>query len=327
MASLKDIAQAAGVSIRTASRALNCGGYVHAQTRAKIVAAAERLGYRPNRFARSLKTRRSCEIGVLMSSLDELHVAKLASLEQTLRRQGFSVTVLFGMRPEGAEFKPLEALLDQHPAGAIIFPGAEAAGELAAGLAAAGVPTVFIDTPGAPGEAVLIDRPQGVHDAVLYLASVGRRRIAYLGPTADHGRLDGYRAALAELRREPELLPMPEADLGLGELGRGREAGRRFARLPDPPDAVQVFTDILALGFLAGLHDAGLAVPQQVAVVGFDDRAAAATAWPPLTTVAQPNWAVGQAAAELLLARIRGEIPPEGGRRVLPTKLTRRESA
>jgi DNA-binding LacI/PurR family transcriptional regulator len=97
--------------------------------------------------------------------------------------------------------------------------------------------------------------------------------------------------------------------------------------LPKPPDAVQVYCDVMALGFLAGLHRAGVKVPAEMAVVGFDDRRAAALCWPPLTTVAQPNQEAGEAAAEVLLAKIAGQAEPSTGwTRILPTRLVPRET-
>lgn len=169
-----------------------------------------------------------------------------------------------------------------------------------------------------------IDRGQGVREAVLLLAERGRKRIAFLGPTDDRTRLDGYEAALRTLGRKPLLLDYPGE-----EIDALREAGRTVAALPARarPDAVVIHADHIALSFLAGLHDRGVRVPEEIALVGFDDRSAAALAWPPLTTIAQPAGEIGKAGAEVLLAKIAGEKKPKGGwSRVFSTRLIVRET-
>ncbi len=326
MASLKDIAEAAGVSIRTVNRVLTGQGYAGPDTRRRVQAEARRLGYRPNRHARSLRTRRSFEVAVVAWSVDELHMAKIVALEQTLRRRDFSVNVLFVDRSAGVAGRDALAaeLVARKPAGVAVFPlpGGGTADWIAR-LSEADLPCMAFDAP-APSDSVRIDRSRGIAEAVHHLARTGRHRIAYLGQSRDANRLEGYRRALAELGRTEMLLEM--ADHSPAEA---RRIGRELAGLPveTRPDAVQAYSDVVAMGLLAGLHDAGLAVPDDVAVVGFDDRPAAALAWPALTTVAQPNEAVGQAVGELLLAKIDAADPPEQGwSRALPTRLVVRES-
>jgi LacI family transcriptional regulator len=326
MASLKQIARKAGVSIRTASRALRGSGYVGAGTREKVLGAAKELGYRPNRAARSLRTRRSYEVAVVAWSMDELHMAKVAGFERTLRDADYAVTVLFGREPPGqdAPHELIGELIARRPAAAAAFPSGDAPiGDWVAALADAAIPYVVFDTT-AEADTIRIDRQQGVYEAVLYLAAKGRKRIAYLGTRADATRLVGYHRALEQLGREPIYI-----DLGSGSRrDAARDAARAFAELTPRPDAVQAFSDEVAMAFLAGLHDRGVAVPDDVALVGFDDRWAARLCWPPLTTVAQPNWDVGVAAAEMVLRKIAGEAPPPGGwSRSLPTRLVVRESA
>ncbi len=330
MVGLRDVARAARVSIRTVNRALKDKGYISAATSRRVLAAAKRLGYRPHRAARRLRTGKSYEVSVVMGSLDELHVAKTAALEHVLRRAEYSVDILFGPQKNDGRETPargiIEELLERRPGGAVLFPQAGMPlREIAAGLAAEGIPCVAFDTDEPAVDAVRIDRQQGVYDAVHYLARKGRRRIAYLGPLDARTRLEGYQRAVAELGREPIYL---QTESGEEAFAWGRKAAARLTARREQPDAVQAHSDVMALGFLAGLYDRGVRVPAEVAVVGFDDRAAAAYAAPPLTTVAQPNAEVGRAAAEILLQKIAGATAPAGGwSRSLPTRLVVRESA
>ena len=334
MASLKDIAAEVGVSIRTVNRALKANGYVRADLRDRILTTADTLGYRPNRTAQSLRQRQSFEIDVVHNSVDQLNIAKIASLEQRLRQDGYSVSLLMVMSgtvtPGSDVFTELAA---RRPAGAALFwQGGSGFSKVFAQLEALGTPTVAFGAKAEGVDTINIDRQQGVYESVRFLASQGHRRIAYLGiGEAAHGpntsRLEGYYRAIEELGLKSMLL----SGVGGGEQHeQGRGAGHAFADLPtaDRPEAIQVYSDVMTLGFLAGLHDRGLHVPRDVAVVGFDDRAAAAWASPPLTTVAQPNDDAGVAAAEILLAKINGSPAPAGGwSRFLPTKLVRRETA
>jgi len=329
MATLKDIATACGVSIRTVTRALKENGYVAQPLKDRVRAEAQRLGYRPSRIARSLKTRQSFEVAVVLWNADELHLAKIAGLEHALRAHGYTVNILYASGRPGAEDDipaPVEELLHHRPAAVAAFAGPrfdkQADGPR---LEEASIPFVVFDVYDPGVDSVRVDRPQGVREAVLYLGRQGHQRIAYLGCAADVNRLQGYHAAMGELGLVPQLLELPD---DRGRFDGAREFAATFARLEDRPTAVQAYSDETALGFLAGLQAQGVRVPEDVALVGFDNRMAAGWASPPLTTVAQPNWEVGQAAAEILLAKIAGTPPPAGGwSRSVPTRLVVRESA
>jgi len=338
MATLKALAKEAGVSIRTINRVLKGQGYVGGETRRLVEAAVAKLGYRPNLAARSLKTAKSHIVAVLAFALDEPRVAALAALEQHLREAGYlvSVTFHFESKDDAQGARIVRELLGQNPAGIVLVGSGQhdphhlrhVLPALLVPLVAARMPYVVLDPRGEPAracDAVKIDRGQGVREAVLFLARErGRKRIAFFGPTDDRTRLDGYEAALRELGRKPLLLAFPGLD-----VKAQREAGRQLALLParTRPDAVVTHADPIALSFLAGLHDRGIRVPEEVALVGFDDRPAAALAWPPLTTVAQPSAEIGKTGAAILLRKIAGERPPRGGwSQILRTRLMVRET-
>jgi len=330
MAHLKDLAVAARVSIRTVNRVLKNDGYVHEKTRRAVEAAVRRLGYRPNLAARALKTAKSHFVSVLTFTEDELRMAQVAALEQRLREAGYLVSMTFHFEPrqKARAAQVVEELIGQNPAGIVLlghdpFVARQILPALLPAVVRSGLPYVLIDPRGTRYDSVLIDRARGVHDAVHYLAKRGARRIAFLGTQEERTRLDGYDQALKELGRAPIYLDYPGTEIGLL-----RELGGRVATQKARPDAVVAHSDFIALAFLEGLHDAGVAVPGEIALIGFDDRPAARYAWPALTTVAQPSHDIGRAGAEILLKKIAGEKPPAGGwSQVFPTRLVIRESA
>lgn len=334
MASLKDIALAARVSIRTVARALNEDGYVAPRTRARVLDAAARLGYQPNLAARALKMGRSFEIVAVLGSLDELLMEKLSAFEQKLRAAGFSLHIIFDAainRGQGLTEDLIQLLASRATAAVALFPRYDGQpAQAIRQLAGHGFQVVAVDASLDSGDRVVIDRQQGVCEAIEYLARSGRRRIAFLGPVAGahaRTRLDGYRRAMRALRRKPILLPVAAAAPG-GEYEQGRAGVELLRRLSPMPDAVQVHSDVMALGLLAGLHERGIKVPGDVAVIGFDNRQVASLCWPRLTTVAQPNREAGEAAAEILLQKIedKGTIQ-EARSYCLPTRLVYRDSA
>jgi DNA-binding LacI/PurR family transcriptional regulator len=330
MANLRDLAAAARVSIRTVTRVLKNDGYVHAKTRETVESAVRRLGYRPNLAARALKTARSHFIAVLAFTEDELRMAQVAALEQRLREADYlvSMTFHFETRHKAKAAQVIHELAGQNPAGVVLlghdpYVGRHVLPSLMPAVIKSGLPYVLIDPRGARHDAVTIDRARGVYDAVHYLAGRGARRIAFLGTQEERSRLDGYETALKELRRAPIYLAYPGTDTEALRL-----SGRRFAAQKARPDAVVAHSDHIALAFLAGLHDAGVSVPGEVALIGFDDRAAARYSWPALTTVAQPSREIGRAGAEILLRKIAGEkMPAQGWSQTFPTRLVIRETA
>ena len=334
MATLKDIAGEVGVSIRTVTRALSGNGYVREDIRDRIREVAGRLGYRPDPLAQSLRLGRSRQLVVVSHSVDELHMAKIASLEQRVRPAGFAVSVLMARASELGTDSLVDELRSRRPAGVAVIATLEIdVTPLVAPLYAAGIPCVPIDSRSAY-PSVVIDRPAGVAEAVEHLVSRGRRRIVYVGPSGSTSRTRGVRQALERHGRETVTFdPGPD-------LRRDRLASGLLERHPDV-DAVQAFSDEWALELLAGLHARGVRVPDDVALVGFDDRWAAAHSWPSLTTVAQPGERIGAAVAELLVGEDRprlealcGAPAPDGDgssvdepTRSIPTELVVRGSA
>lgn len=321
MANLKEIAEAAGTSIRTVSRVVHGAGYVGAESRARIEKAIRDLGYVPDLDARALRTGRRREIVILAPGTDELMVAKIAACDQVLREAHYRVHLIFtAPGPEAAE-GIRESLGHLKPAGVLLLAvGKSLTENLCRFAEETGLPLVAVDPPERYGVSVLVDRPRGVEEAVRHLWAGGRRRIAYVGPAERHSfsRLKGYRKALAELGGAEEIFTVD-----------GEDPAKFRAWVKSRTDwkglGIIAFTDVLALSLMQGLHDLGFRIPQDISVVGFDDRRAASLAWPPLTTVAQPNEAMGRSAASMLLAWIASPGKPPADS-VHPTTLKVRES-
>lgn len=364
MAGLKDIAQMAGVSVRTVSRALKGNGYVREEIREQILDIARQLNYRPNRHAQSLKTSKSYEVLALAWSLDELHASKIKGLEQALRPEGYWLSLLAAAPDEKSATSSVpQEVANRYPAAVVaIGVGTDWQKELVLQIAQTGIPCLFFDTPYTDaarksGEAlpgVYIDRQSGVYEAVRYLHGIGRTKIRYAGikrmaQNTDQTRLAGYHKAVEELGIEADIryYEAPgdsycyDGAIAEGQFAAGEAAARDILSVAPEwrPQAVQTFTDIMAMGMLSVLHGAGVRIPQDIAIVGFDGRSASQFSSPPLTTVVQPGLEVGQEAARLLLSMLEGDkeksestgeadnAPDEPATSVLPTRLVVRGSA
>jgi DNA-binding LacI/PurR family transcriptional regulator len=252
MTTLRDVAEASGVSIRTVGRALSGDGYVSREVRERVLQTADSLAYRPNLLARNLRLQRSSDVVVIMQSTDELQTARLAGLEQTLRAASHRLLLLLDPLRE----TPLDDLLADHfssaPAAvALLLKGFTPEGtDLAEQLSRAEMAYGVLDCEAPGADTIRINRPQGVCEAVHYLAKRGRTRIAYLG-TPTQTRVEGYQRALAELGLEPIYLWARDIR---DEYLQGRAAGQLLATMTPRPDAVQAHTDVVALGFLAEMH-------------------------------------------------------------------------
>jgi DNA-binding LacI/PurR family transcriptional regulator len=337
---LKEVAELAGVSMRTVSNVVRGTGRASASTRARVQRAVDELGYRPNAAARGLRTGRS---GVLSLAVPGLNVPYFAELADIVMREAalHGCTVLVECtegRPE-TELRIALGHGDQLVDGVILSP--LALDQEAVAEAAEHAPLVLLGerVHDLPCTHVMIDNERAAREATQHLLALGRRRVAVIGrqqsPHAETSRvrMTGYRAALEAAGHEydealaPQVTwygradgaaamtsllglgsePGPESEsesepgLGLG-LGLGR-AGRR-------PDAVFCFADVLAEGAMHAVREAGLRIPEDVAFVGFDDLDQASYAAPPLTTVAPDKQELARLAVEALLDRI--EAGPGG---------------
>jgi LacI family transcriptional regulator len=327
---LEDVAREAGVSVSTASRALNGHPTVHPVLRQHVMAAARRVGYQPNALARGLRTQRTQAVGIVIPTIMNPHFTEAVQAAQdTLAAAGYATLVSNTARDPGAERRDVQVLCAGRVDGLVLAPTQIAAAQLLA-LIPTSLPVVLMDRriPGAPWDWVAVDVRTGAYEAVAHLAARGRRRIGFIaGPpgisTADD-KLEGYHQALRMLG-----LPVDPALVAQGDYTEtgGRTATAQLLALQPPPDAIIAANNLSALGMVREVRDRGLRIPDDLALVGFDDTTWTALMQPGLTVVAQPVATLGATAAELLLARMAGQAPPEPRHETLPARLVVRGSS
>jgi LacI family transcriptional regulator len=322
------VANIAGVSKTTVSHVLSGRRPVAPETRARVERAVEELGYRPNSFARSLRLRRSHTVALIIPDITNPFFPVLArGFEDELNASGYRTFICNtdAKREQELAFA-WEAFHRQVDGIAIVALAIDAADVI--DLIDRGVPLISIGGhlhhPGV--DVVVADDETGAYDATTHLLRRGCERVAMIRGSEGTGteRVQGYLRALDDdgVPRDPQL--MIEGDwTGSG----GGAAMMRLLSLPDPPDGVFCANDLMAIGALSAARDAGLRVPDDLAVVGYDDIEAAALVHPALTTVLNPAYGTGAVAARLLLDRMTGAAGGERRRTVLPCKLIVRATA
>ncbi len=336
---IDEVARRAGVGRGTASRAVNGSPQVSESARAAVLRAVDDLGYVPNRAARSLVTRRTDTVALVVSEDgdrlfgDPYFASVVRGVGERLGDSPFQLLVTMAGSPRDRE-RVLRYLTERHVDGALLL-SLHADDDLADVLEARGLPTVCAGRPAQRRPACVVDAAnhEGGRAAVAHLVERGRRRVAVVtGPqdmSSGQDRLAGAREAWAAADLDPADLRVVEGDYSQesGEAAMeallGGEAaihGRAAA-----PDGVFAASDLMAAGALRVLRGAGLRVPHDVSLVGFDDSPLCRHTDPELSTVRQPVEEMGAVMADLLLARLAGlEVAAET---VLPTTLVVRASS
>ena len=305
--SMAQVAERAGVSHQTVSRVLNDASLVKEETRLRVLAAIEELGYRRNYAARILATNRSHRIGMVTAHLG-LHGPSMIALgvQEAGYAAGYDVS-LIGVPEFSAELldHAVDRLSDQAVEAIVVAVAHREAAELTRSLQLP-VPIVTVQgvAAGTPLSAS-IDQEAGAVLAVGHLLDLGHRHVAHLAGPSDWVEAEQRRAGWRRAHEERGLLPGPELT-GDWSPESGHRAGLLIAADPDVT-AVFAGNDSMALGLLNALHERGRRVPEDVSVVGFDDLPEAAYFWPPLTTVAQDFAELGRRALAVALAAVRGE--------------------
>ncbi|MDW8807856.1 LacI family DNA-binding transcriptional regulator [Streptomyces scabiei] len=328
---IHDVAREAGVSRGTVSRVLNGGHYVSPAAAEAVDAAIRKTGYVVNRHARSLITGRSDSIGFLLTEPQEKLFEDpnfnvlLRGCTQALAAHDIPLLLMVAGTED--ERRRITRYITAGHVDGVLLVSSHSGNPVARELREAGIPLVQCGKPMAPGSKVsyvAADDRDGARDMVRHLLSLGRRRVGVVtGPLDTPGgvdRLAGYKEVLGEagLEIDERLIVSGDYSRASGEAG----TDRLLERAPDM-DAVFVASDLMAQGALAALRRAGRRVPEDVAVGGFDDSAAATEAVPALTTIRQPYDRISNEMVRVLLAQIGGEDPAAV---ILPTELVRRES-
>ncbi|MFC6086064.1 LacI family DNA-binding transcriptional regulator [Sphaerisporangium aureirubrum] len=307
------IAQRAGVSIASVSRVLN-GLPTRADTERRVLDAARELGYAPNSAARSLKSRRSNQVGFAIADIgNPAYLAMIREIQPLIKAAGYRLVLHSTDTDTADEIEVLRGLGERYIDGLIMVPLRMTPEHLEM-FAAARAPIVVIGgaPDGTPVDNVRTDSRTGVRLAVEHLHAIGRRRIGFVnGPTdtvPGAARSAAYAEALAALGlpHDPRL-----AEVGDFYRADGARATARLLRRAPDVDALLCANDLIAAGALDVLRAAGRRVPEDVAVAGMDDTDLATLTWPALTSVSLGSAERGRVAAELLLDRLRGgEGPP-----------------
>ncbi len=326
-ASIKDLALAANVSHSTVSRALRNSPLINSETTARIQRLARESGYRASAVARGLVTRKTRTIGVVVTTIADPFIAEVVSgIEQGANDNGYSV-FLADSNADAVREKSVVRSFSERWVDGIIVTASRVGALHIPHLSEMGVPIVMINNQheGEFVHSVMIENLAASQTAVLHLLELGHRRIAYVGDQfgyqSDTERFTGYRQGLEQsgLSFSPELVVH-----GDGKPEAAMQAMRKLLALSDPPTAVFCYNDMSALGALRAIRLAGLRVPEDISLVGFDDLFVASYTQPPLTTLRQPMWHMGMLAIESLFNLMSGNGPANTIR--VPAELIVRES-
>jgi LacI family transcriptional regulator len=326
-ATLKDVAREAQVSMASVSRALNGTGHVTESIRARVLEVAARLHYVPNSGAQSLMTRRTRVVGVLLPMLHgEFFSELLRGMDIAARDHGLHLLVSSSHNCESEAGDALRAMIGR--VDGLLVMSRHANGRYLHERLPEGLPVVLISTADADHTyaSVYVDNYDGAYAMVEHLVGRGHRSIVHIaGPEGNidaQERLRGYRDAMARH------LPGAIVDIVQGDFTEesGHGAARQVLARPVRPDAIFAGNDMMAIGCLSALTDAGLAVPRDLALAGFDDIPTARFVVPPLTTVRVEISDLGASALERLAATIdhATEQPPDAER--VPARLMIRAS-
>ena len=303
-----DVAVRAGVSRATVSAVINGTRYVSLEVAERIREAMAELAYEPNAIARGLKFRRTFTLGLLLPNIQSpFWPAVVRGIEEAAREHQYNVLFYSTEESLDQETAGLGLFLGQRVDGMLVAPSSDAHAEYLVRLDATSIPVVLLDRrlDGADLSSVTVDNRQGAYTVVRHLLETGRRRIAVvtIPETISTGRdrVAGYEQALRDFGVPVDRGLIRTTSFAVEESYA--QTLRLFA-LPAPPDAIFATNHSAVIGALQALKTRGVAVPDEVAIVGFDDHPWMSLLDPPLTTVSQPMHALGVQATELLLQRI-----------------------
>ena len=326
-ATIADVARRAHVSTATVSRVFSGAAPSSASTRARVLEAAEALDYRPSALGRALKRRETRTIGLLVTDIGNPFFPQIVrAVEDEAHARGYGVVLGNASDDPERELAYIDLLLDRRVDGLIVA-SSRATRRHAERLASASMPVVLVNSeaPNAALHGIATDHRAGARLAAEHLLRLGHRGIAHISAPNELAaaaalRREGIEDALAAAGIDPSSLLVAPAD---GSVDGGAAAAEPLLAEDPRPTAIVCYNDLVAIGALRTLRRAGLAVPGEVSVVGFDDIDLAAWTDPPLTTVRQPTEELGRRAVERIATELLdGPSPP--GRAILAPVLVRR---
>lgn len=323
---MREVAKKAGVSPTTVSHVINNTRYVSEEVRTAVLAAMEELDYRPNELARSLRRGQTMTVGLILPDSANPFFAEIGrSIERAAFDLKYSV-ILCNTEGDLERERLYVDVLRKKQVDGIIFVAAGDRTESLHRLLRRKFPIVLVDRdlPGVKVDAVLVDNHHGGRLALEHLLTLGHHRIGCIaGPsnvTPSAERITGYRQALenAGVSFDPKLVIR-----GDFHPNSGREAALAMLAQPDPPTAIFACNDLMAIGAMRAAAESGRRIPNDLALVGFDDIELASYTTPQLTTVAQPTVEIGQIAIQFLIERINNGKLPARRKQQLPELVIR----
>ncbi|AQS59941.1 LacI family DNA-binding transcriptional regulator [Desulforamulus ferrireducens] len=309
MATIKDVAKLAGVSVSTVSRVLNASGYVEKNTEAKVMAAIKQLNYQPSQIARGLVSKKTKTFGLILPDITNPFFPELArGAEDEAGKQGYNI-MLCNSDWDVAKEKMYLNLLSEKRVDGIILVGSRMHEQYLAPWINDAAPVVLLDrTSQLDIHSICTNNKLGGFLATKHLLEQNYRRIAHItGPATSPSaqqRLLGYQKALEEYGLSLDMTLVCEGDF---RISGGATGMRRLLSLKNVPDAVFCGNDLMAVGALEVLQEAGLKVPEDIALVGYDGIDLSKYVHPKLTTVIQPTYEMGVMAVQLIIESLTGQ--------------------
>ena len=330
MITIKDVASRAGVSAATVSRVLNNQPNVTPQLRTRVLEAIEQLNYQRNRVAQSLRVKSRQILGLIIPDIrNSFFTAVARGVEDVAYEHGYSLVLCNTDEDPARERLYLDIMLAERVAGTIVAPVAEVDNHCHV-LLDDGIPVVAMDRRmrDLDVDTVVVTNFAGAYQAVSHLIQEGHRRIGFIGgilqATTGRERYEAYKKALDDhgISLEEDLMTV-----GDSRQDSGYRLALQLLGLKEPPTALFAANNRMVLGALIAIQERGLRIPQNIAVVGFDDMPWAALLNPPLTVVAQPTYELGQMATEMLIARIAAPNRPIQNITLNTTLIVRKSSS
>ena len=305
---IKDIARQAGVSHTTVSRALNHSPLISYQTTERIQKIALELSYHPSVAARSLKTNRSQALGVIVSHIADPYFSEvLEGIDNVAQERGYSLFIASAQNDPARESSIVQSMRE-HRVDGVILCSPHFTAEQSYLLNSYNIPIVALNNQAFEDYrfAIFHDDVDGSKQVCQHLISLGHKKIAYLGNLMAgrtiQERLEGFRQAMKEADLPAQTVFIHQVSGNNPE--QGLEGVEYFLGLPERPTALMCYNDLMAIGVLKGLHKAGVRVPEDMSVAGFDNIMVSDYTWPPLTTIDQPKRFLGVEAAKLMFAQL-----------------------
>ena len=304
---IRDVAAAAGFSVNTVSRALNDKPDVSPETKARVLEAARRLGYRPNKLARGLRSNKTQTIGVIVADIaNPFFGAVVKGVAQAAREQNWSIILGNADEDYEREEEAVQVMLAEQVEGLLITPCQKERGTIEE-LQESGIPFVLLGRcfDDLPTDYVMPDEAQGGFLITKHLLELGHTRIAMINAplyiSSAQKRLEGYKRALAQYGVDIDESLITSQALTVED---GYNIAKRLLRRTPLPTAVFAYSDFVAFGVMKAIREAGLSIPHDIAVAGFDDVEFASCLEVPLTTIRAPKEKMGREATKLLLEKI-----------------------